>query len=997
MNTYPYSDEGEGDFRRALNWLVDRENVNMVCACGDLSQNGTTTEFAMPQSVIGEVLTTSKNIPFYTCTGNHDVKTAGGNGFGNYFLRDLEKTWNGMTNFERSTGFNESFCFDKTVGDKTDHFIFFSMYSYSLGSSASPYNNADITWLNGKLQAWKNDRVFIFTHLFFPDYAGNLGRVNGSGGIYPSGNWLGGTQLTTLQNMLSSYPNAIWFSGHSHWKWDLQKYQKNLNVEQYGDGAWTVHVPSCALPIDSDYTNTSSETATNRVEKPLESQGGVVYVYADRIEIHGIDFNVNTSQNGSTTQRYEDSTYVRYLPIAYYNMTTVLKTVAGANDPVEGYYIVTSSNKNTSETITKEGDYIIITYTALAQCVGVTNGKLTAADIDTGAFVEAEDAKVIYGGQEIDLNTIQNFGVYMDAASDTGGGSYANFADIITDTGISGASVQEFTWMDSNRSNSETGYGIQLNVSSRFLTANDWIDTLDADHPLILKIKGLRVNGELVNTQSGNIGDGGSEGGDVTYELTTYTIEDINNMSVGESKEVIMANPHRNNGYILGYNGSAVQGSGNGFADTNAMNAQANNVLNNDTYHMIISKKQDTRIDNVETSEDVARKFSVSGTFNNTTIAAISNTTLKNAGYNAYGITSTSLPSDLRTADTTITFDGTEFPRTIYVRLRKSADGATATATISSGGSGTITAVSSTSTTISTNLSNYTAITMTANTLTISTTVKRSSYLQNTGWVILVPNNITEQVTTITPTEVPDGDPYYTLTSKTGYMSPTGTNAAASWSSTPMKFTVENATSLASSSDLTSGVSATSNTSLIRFKNPSNNYLNAGGGASALKFATGTGEWSVWYLFDPASGGPGDYLRQVNFETNSEKGGLDPTVKVRDLSNNYVAVTLDTVSKGFWVNPTNFVSGIQPTLVVEDLQVYSGNMVTSGTTISLPQYVGFYNGSSPYSGTSRYQIADGFKPSYTESGSNGRLQFQTSSSYTGGAITIVMKAKLIYA
>ena len=141
----------------------------MFCACGDLSQNGTTSEFAMPQGVISNYLPTSKGVPFYTCTGNHDVKTAGGNGFGTYFLRSFEQSWTGMTNFERSTAFNESFCFDKAVGDKTDHFIFFSMYSYSLGSTASPYNDADITWLRGKLDAWKNERVFVFTHLFFPD------------------------------------------------------------------------------------------------------------------------------------------------------------------------------------------------------------------------------------------------------------------------------------------------------------------------------------------------------------------------------------------------------------------------------------------------------------------------------------------------------------------------------------------------------------------------------------------------------------------------------------------------------------------------------------------------------------------------------------------------------------------------------------------------------------------------------------------------------------
>ena len=355
INTYPYSDEGQGDFQRAIKWLLDNENVDMFCACGDLSQNGTTSEFAMPQGVISNYLPTSKGVPFYTCTGNHDVKTAGGNGFGTYFLRSFEQSWTGMTNFERSTAFNESFCFDKAVGDKTDHFIFFSMYSYSLGSTASPYNDADITWLRGKLDAWKNERVFVFTHLFFPDYAGNLGRVNGSGGIYPSGNWLGGSQLTTLSGFLSAYPNAIWFSGHSHWKWDLQRYQKNLNVDRYGtNGAWTVHVPSLALPIDSDYTNLNSETEANRVEKPLESQGGVVYVYADRIEIRGIDFNINASQNGDTTRGFSGDTYTKYLPIAHYNMSTILKTVAGRNDPVEGYYIA-QGNKATGETITKQG------------------------------------------------------------------------------------------------------------------------------------------------------------------------------------------------------------------------------------------------------------------------------------------------------------------------------------------------------------------------------------------------------------------------------------------------------------------------------------------------------------------------------------------------------------------------------------------------------------------------------------------------------------------
>ena len=680
INTYPYSDEGQGDFQRAIKWLLDNENVDMFCACGDLSQNGTTSEFAMPQGVISNYLPTSKGVPFYTCTGNHDVKTAGGNGFGTYFLRSFEQSWTGMTNFERSTAFNESFCFDKAVGDKTDHFIFFSMYSYSLGSTASPYNDADITWLRGKLDAWKNERVFVFTHLFFPDYAGNLGRVNGSGGIYPSGNWLGGSQLTTLSGFLSAYPNAIWFSGHSHWKWDLQRYQKNLNVDRYGtNGAWTVHVPSLALPIDSDYTNLNSETEANRVEKPLESQGGVVYVYADRIEIRGIDFNINASQNGDTTRGFSGDTYTKYLPIAHYNMSTILKTVAGRNDPVEGYYIA-QGNKATGETITKQDDYIILTYNALSQCVVCTNGLLSADDEANGATVTAEDIKVIYGGQEIDLANVQNYGIYMDAASSGGGGAYANLSDLMN-SGVTGASVQSFPSVDSNNQNSATRYGIQFNVSSRFITGNTWCDVLDASNELVVKIKDLRINGVLVNTQSGNIGG-------VTYEMVNIPYADINSMAVGDSKEVIMVNPHRNNGYILGHNGSAAVSEGNGFATEAAMKEAAYGVKDDNNYHMIISKEQG----------------------------------------------------------------------------------------------------------------------------------------------------------------------YYTLTSKVGNMSPTGTRAAAGWSSTPMHYTIENATSLASHTELTSGVATTNNPNLIRFKNPSNNYLNAGGGLSSLKFAKGTGEWSVWYLYDANAG-----------------------------------------------------------------------------------------------------------------------------------------------
>lgn len=577
-------------------------------------------------------------------------------------------------------------------------------------------------------------------------------------------------------------------------------------------------------------------------------------------------------------------------------MSTILKTVAGSNDPVQGYYIATGT-KTTGETITKEGDYIILTYNALSQCVVCTNGALSADDETNGATVTAEDIKVIYGGQEISLSDVQNYGIYMEAASDTGGGSYANLSDLLTTTGVTGASVQSFPSVDSNNQNSATRYGIQFNVSSRFITGNTWCSVLDSSNTLVVKIKGLRINGVLVNTQSGNIG-GGESGEVITYEMVNIPYADINSMAVGDSKEVIMVNPHRSNGYILGHNGSTAVSEGNGFATEAAMKEAAYGVKDDNNYRMVISKKQDTRIDNVETEENVARTFALTGAFNNTNISSVSTPSFN--GYDVYsmvnrmGVRRTSY-----TGSVTITFDGTVLPRTIYVYTYRSNTNLTATqkvgdTTILNGG---------TTTQTPTSISQFTAYSMTGNSVTINLAASAST---NTTYYVnfffALPNDITETVTSIKPTEVPDGDPYYTLTSKVGNMSPTGTTTSAEWSSTPMHYTIENATSLASTSDLTSGIAATNNPNLIRFKNPSNNYLNAGGALSALKFATGTGEWSAWYIYDANAGGASsssDYLKKANFETNADKKSPDVNTTIQDLPDDYVAVTFNTTGQGY--------------------------------------------------------------------------------------------------
>ena len=286
-NQSDQSAESTADLQRALSIFNEKESVIMTCICGDISQNGTASEFEIYKN---NVDTKSPNTPVYTTVGNHDATSSGLN----------------LDNWNTYTG-NHGRSFEVTQGN--DHFLFFGMNRWSLGSGGTPYIEEDMAWLEEKLETYRNERCFIFTHLFFPDRAGNLN------GIYPSGNWLGGAQLTRIQGLCDHYKNTIWFSGHSHWKWYLQKYQDRANIYRNNCG-WCVHIPSCASPIDSN--------GSSRVSMPLESEGAIVDVYENYIDIRGMDLKNE-----------------KYLPIAQYRLDTTLVEIPAKDTPGEGQIALT--------------------------------------------------------------------------------------------------------------------------------------------------------------------------------------------------------------------------------------------------------------------------------------------------------------------------------------------------------------------------------------------------------------------------------------------------------------------------------------------------------------------------------------------------------------------------------------------------------------------------------------------------------------------------------
>lgn len=325
--------EPSDDFQGALSLFNDKEDVIMTCICGDISQNGTEAEFQLYQE---DIATQSPNTPVYTTTGNHDCVQGA--------TSIDEDLW------EQYTGFPLVFEQSHTLSNGSiDHFLFLGMSAWNFTSA---YTESNLTWLEGKLEDYKNERCFVFTHLFFPDRAGNLNE------IYPSYNWLSGAQLTRLENMCDKYVNSIWFSGHSHWKWEMQSFQDRANIYRSykTDGTpacgWCVHVPSCAEPR-------ITTTGSDRVDQPLESQGAVVDVYENYVDIRGIDLKTE-----------------KYLPIATYRLDTTIFDITDNNENDDSWlpdgaialkashFYLSGSNEG-NPTVEDDGDYLVFNFDAL--------------------------------------------------------------------------------------------------------------------------------------------------------------------------------------------------------------------------------------------------------------------------------------------------------------------------------------------------------------------------------------------------------------------------------------------------------------------------------------------------------------------------------------------------------------------------------------------------------------------------------------------------------
>ena len=189
--------DSQNDLRRAFDFFT-AQGIDMTCCCGDIADTNTLQEYINFKAIKDQY----PNMTFYSCTGNHDC--SGINGYNKEY-------WNTYVGTDKTFEINHN----------GDHFLFVGMNAWDFKNG---YTDQDLDWLEAKLNTYRNERCFVFIHCPIPQYVGNYKEM------YTSDNWLTGGNLYRITEMANYYLNSIWFSGHSHWKWHLQKWEENANI-----------------------------------------------------------------------------------------------------------------------------------------------------------------------------------------------------------------------------------------------------------------------------------------------------------------------------------------------------------------------------------------------------------------------------------------------------------------------------------------------------------------------------------------------------------------------------------------------------------------------------------------------------------------------------------------------------------------------------------------------------------------------------------------------
>ncbi len=274
-------------FPNALNFL-ESLGVSMVGISGDISADGERNAFEKYNSIVSNY-----DFPVYTCTGNHDVNDE-------YKIENWQELVNtGVYGETKAAGVNDVsangldfvYASDETKGDV---FIFLSQQWWDYGGPTSRIlSDEQLNWLEAQLEKYKDKTVYLFFHTFLDNPVegenpkmgeGNL--INNKGHHYDLAFTAGCADEVRFRGMMDKYENVVFFNGHSHWAYDMQELNPNLNIANYGgEYATMIHVSSVSSPRR---TKANLDDTTEHFMR--SSEGMLVTVYEDSIVFTAIDF-----------------------------------------------------------------------------------------------------------------------------------------------------------------------------------------------------------------------------------------------------------------------------------------------------------------------------------------------------------------------------------------------------------------------------------------------------------------------------------------------------------------------------------------------------------------------------------------------------------------------------------------------------------------------------------------------------------------------------------
>ncbi len=274
-------------FPNALNFFNEL-GVEAVGISGDISADGERNAFEKFNTIASEF-----DFPVYTCTGNHDVSSY-------YTLKNWQELINTGVYGENkadgvkavaSNGLDFVYAPESLGGDA---FIFLSQYQWDYGEAHSRIlTDAQLDWLEGQLEIYKDNTVYLFFHTFLNNpiegenpHMGEGNLENNVGRHYNLAFTEGCPDEVRFEDMMDKYENVVFFNGHSHWAYDMQEFNPQLNITNYGgEYATMVHVSSVSSP-----RRTTANIDDSSEHYMRSSEGTLVEVYEDRIVFTACEF-----------------------------------------------------------------------------------------------------------------------------------------------------------------------------------------------------------------------------------------------------------------------------------------------------------------------------------------------------------------------------------------------------------------------------------------------------------------------------------------------------------------------------------------------------------------------------------------------------------------------------------------------------------------------------------------------------------------------------------